>query len=64
MINFKKGDEIYKIHEIGKVITQIDMDDVTGAKNVSAENYYQDFDVYNIVGLARARKNFKYMNDY
>ena len=42
----------------------IDKEDAEGAKNVKAVNYYQDFDLFNIVGVARSNEDFEFINNF
>jgi len=43
---------------------QIDRKDVLGNKVIEAICYFQDYDLFNIVGKVRNNKNFKFMNKY
>ena len=61
--NFWKGDNP-KMPEIEKVCMLMDKEDEKGAKNVKAVNCYQDFDLFNIVGVARCNTDFEFMNNF
>ena len=50
--------------EIEEVCMLMDKEDEKGAKNVKAVNYYQDFDLFNIVGVARQSEDFNCMNNF
>jgi hypothetical protein len=62
--NFWKGEINLKMPAIENVCALIDLDDTEGAKNIKSTNYYQDFDLFNIVGIARCNEHFQFMNNY
>ena len=53
----KKMEQIYKIC-IDK------RDNCQEAQNTKAVNYYQDFDLFNIVGVARSNEDFEFINNF
>ena len=61
--NFWKGDNP-KMPEIEEMCRLMDKEDEKGAKNVKAVCYFQDFDLFNIVGVVRGSEDFNFMNDF
>ena len=53
----------FKLRDMKNILRNITAED-NEAKNVKAINYYQDFDLHNITGMARDKLNFHCMNNF
>ena len=49
---YEKIDAMPKIAQLYEVLIKLDEEEKE-AKTVKSKNYYQDFDLYNIIGLSR-----------
>ena len=49
---YEKKEYMTRMAQLGEVLIKLDEEDKE-AKTIKSKNYYQDFDLYNIMGLSR-----------